>query len=411
MRMNPRQDGAATLVVAVVLLVAVTLAVLFTASTAIMETRMSANEVRAKQAHAAAQAGIDHAIALVRTAPIPSDLSAIVNDQDRYRFRFCRRPEDLVADDQCSCGTEGPSGRTAVVYSCGRSDDGSAVQRLSIAVSSPGVLPPGGPPAAPLISRGNANVLTGGATIINYYTNLTVWTGQSVLGQSNTSTTLIRDANAAAPTLIDDPTDANDPPRQIWTDAPEPGTSPGCNNPPTGYVCTSRGSNFGPDVIDADTSLSALSDADYFERFFGAEPDAYRDAILPINKTSPYGTLSGLAGVIPGQVFWIDGDVTLDRSLGTVENPVVLIVDGDLAIGSNHTIHGVVAVTGDASGSGTPTIRGSLIVGGQSNFGGGGGSGGANVKLIYDPNVILRATEDTKGFAGGTIPATWRDWL
>ena len=58
-----RQQGAATIFITIVLLLAVGLIALYANRGAILEQRLAANEVRAKQAFAAAQAGLDAALA------------------------------------------------------------------------------------------------------------------------------------------------------------------------------------------------------------------------------------------------------------------------------------------------------------------------------------------------------------
>ncbi|HHO69901.1 MAG TPA: hypothetical protein ENN02_00255, partial [Halothiobacillus sp.] len=78
-RMFFGQQGMATVMAALVLLVAATLIVLFTARSAFMEQRISGNEVRAKQAMAAAQAGFDHALAHIQKNGIDHDNDGIVD--------------------------------------------------------------------------------------------------------------------------------------------------------------------------------------------------------------------------------------------------------------------------------------------------------------------------------------------
>jgi hypothetical protein len=403
-----RQTGAATLVIAVILLIAVTLAVLFTASTAIMETRMSGNEVRAKQAHAAAQAGIDHAIAFYRVNGVPRDNNGEPNTTPlqpvepnptaggyevtgEYQVQFCS--PDTVLTEACTCAAP-PTGLVALIYSCGWSDDRAATQRLSIAVAAPAALPPGGPPDAPLISRGNANLLTGNATIINWYTNTTVWTGGQTTGLSNTSTTLIRDPK--------------NPNAELDGSAPSFGNAQ-CNNPPTGYICTSRADSFGPDVIGSDITLASLSDDDYFGFFFGFPPDG-SDALEYYKSTIQSGNMNpagGIADVQDGQVYWFDNSQAINQgnlTLGSPENPVVLIIDGNLSIGANVDIYGIVMATGTLEGNGNVNVYGSLIVG-STNM-----QGSGNVKIIYDPDILLQAAE-ASGRIGGTLAGTWRDWL
>jgi hypothetical protein len=67
---------------------------------------------------------------------------------------------------------------------------------------------------------------------------------------------------------------------------------------------------------------------------------------------------------------------------------------------ANAVVYGMVFVTGNITGNGSPTVYGSLISAGNANVTG-------NPKVIYDPNV-LGATAGLGKAA--KVPGTWRDW-
>src|SRR5574338_356804 len=96
------QQGAATLLVSMVLLVAATLIILYTSQTTIAEQHMSANEMRQKQALAAAQAGIDAAIAGANAsggnlAQTPNTTGLGASPKGSYRSVFCKGTLGSVA--------------------------------------------------------------------------------------------------------------------------------------------------------------------------------------------------------------------------------------------------------------------------------------------------------------------------
>ena len=94
------QRGAATIFITIVLLLAIALMGLYTNRGAIMEQRLASNEVRAKQSFAAANAGIDAALAFWRGGGDPLAVTGnppVIGTLDRagggtasyYRARFC----------------------------------------------------------------------------------------------------------------------------------------------------------------------------------------------------------------------------------------------------------------------------------------------------------------------------------
>ena len=62
--------------------------------------------------------------------------------------------------------------------------------------------------------------------------------------------------------------------------------------------------------------------------------------------------------------------------------------------------YGMVFVTGNMTGNGSPTIFGSVVRAGGANASG-------NPKVIYDPLVLGAAAGMGKA---AKLPGTWRDW-
>ncbi|MDY0013039.1 MAG: PilX N-terminal domain-containing pilus assembly protein [Rhodocyclaceae bacterium] len=425
------QQGVATLFVVLMLLLAAGLVMLYTSRGAVMEQRLSANEIRAKRAIAAANAGLDRALALVNdptngvglvkffssaTPPVfvapTSDLAPTSPfdgaGEPTYLVKYCNVTTNA---DTLTCGTtRGTSTNCAapdssnlidaVMFSCGWSDDDSAVHKMTQKLRiHPGLA---GTVSTPLITKGVANLLVGGASVLNYFNDLTVWSGGSMLGQSMTGKTFTRDV-ANYPTA-DSALDSDNDGTKDYRDT---GNSPACNNPPTGYTCSTQGSTLGHDTVSGDTRLSSLSADGFFQYFFGDNIADYRasEASWVVDLT---GTLSNAnstnintVGTHDGNIIWVEGDATsLPNTIGTPDKPVTLIINGDLALGSNTVINGIVYVHGDVTGNGSPTVYGSLIVQGSANTTG-------NPKVIYDPNVIQRA--ESQG-VGGKLQGSWKDW-
>jgi hypothetical protein len=386
--------------VTIVLLMAVGLIALYTNRAAIMEQRLSANEIRTKQAFAAANAGLEHALAYMRMGGVDHDnndtadtVVPVTLATGSYKVAYCApapaAPPDCPATPPVGaliCATSpGIADLTNVLtVSCGWSDDSSSVHRLVQGMRA--TKNTNGNGSSPLVTRGSANLLTGGASIFNFFNDLTVWSGGSLLGQSNTGKTFIRDTVAY-------PTASTSDPYLVPSNS-----SPGCNNPPTGYQCSTQGSTLGHDTVSGDTNLSSKSVPEYFQSFFGQTPEAYKAETANVILDST--TLSSIDGM-RGTTIWVDGNATLStQTIGTPDRPVKLIIDGDLDMSANLVIYGLVYVKGNITSQGTPTIYGALLGAGNATVTG-------NLKVVYDPKAFGSGPGEGKA---GKVPGSWRDW-
>jgi hypothetical protein len=150
--------------------------------------------------------------------------------------------------------------------------------------------------------------------------------------------------------------------------------------------------------------LSTLTEPELFKNYTGYTLDEYKSIPIADIVTSTASDASGANGksiVITG-----NPDVTLSGNMGTRENPVTLIIDGNLKLTGSTTIYGIVYVKGILfQGGGNITVYGSVIAGGSVDPSGGGGG---SFKIIFDPLAINRAANNT-GKPGWT-PGSWRDW-
>jgi len=405
------QQGMATVMVALVLLVAATFIVLFTARSAFMEQRISGNEVRAKQAMAAAQAGFDHALAHIQKNGIDHDNDGIVDRisegpntanwpfASRYLVVFCdhQKPEfNTAIGGQCPrapnmaqmvCNPPLPNATHVTVFSCGWSDDNSARHLVTqLVLNAPTV---SNPPSNPLISRGSVNI-NGAMNVINYYNNLTIWSGGGITYQSAAGKTFIRNPNRPVPPMPDAADLASYPAipeseRQV----------PQCDG---AYVCASDHKIRGPDLIDYDINLAALSDDEFFQNFFGLPKKAYRDSIVSFAVAG--AEIARIYGET-NEVIWVNGDAAIHGAIGTRLEPVVLIIDGNASFGGQTRIHGIVFVSGHISGGAGSKIFGSLVVqGGVDNINGA-------MNIYYDPVAVMGVNNILRP---ASIPGSWRDW-
>jgi hypothetical protein len=391
------QRGAAALPITVLLLFVAALVLIAVSKTTLMEQRISGNEIRARQALQGAQAGVSHAAAYMKVGGIDHNSNSAADaitplgltQEASYQVYYCDPNVNLPVDacDNASSRTNCADGFTDVegfssplVLACGWSDDGLAMQPVVVSISRASTL--ADTPKNPVISKGGINV-QGSATITNYFSNLTIWTGDPFSGVGNSGKTFVRNPKVPPPDM----------------DAIPPDRPTACKES-NDYICLTDKTNRGPDIIDSDLTLANLSDEEMFERFFGQDFATYRDDIATRSiAANLVSTLAGVAGesiVITGA----SSGVGLP-SMGTRDSPVVVIIEGDLNQTGNTTIYGVVYVMGDMSGSGNFTVYGNVSVEGNVASTG-------SLDIIFDPFAISHSRKLGKP---GLLSGSWRDWL
>lgn len=393
-----QQRGAMTLLVALVLFIAATLLVLYTSNTAVTEQRMSANEVRSKQAFEAAQAGIELGVRHVNSggafdAQLTQADATWAAQNSFLRARFCSSaavPTLQCADHQSggfsgACTAPDADDKLAWLVACGWSDDSAARRRVMTFVAKASPLPGG--VTNPLIAKGTV-AMGGNPTVVNYYNNLTVWTGHNLASSSATGKTVIRRPSSSPGQLT---------PQQVANQVG--GGNQVCNpSQAPDLICTTTSGVVGPDVIQGDSSLSILTDAQFFENFLGSSPTEYKSSM--VDSVVAAADVSAQTVGAGGQVYWVDGDASISHDIGSAGNPVIVVVDGDLSLSGSPTIFGVVFVRGSLSQAGGATIRGALLASG-------GVSGNGSLNVIYDPDAV-GGVRRLGSFA--SMPGSWRDF-
>jgi len=161
----------------------------------------------------------------------------------------------------------------------------------------------------------------------------------------------------------------------------------------------SNKNNYDADVVPSDPAFPA----DLFDYFFDISTigiDQFRNSVTQLSNCSTIAAQSS-------GIYWISGDCDMSgmaNDIGTVTNPIVLIIDGSFRLGGNNTITGLVYIRGasDVQLTGSPILRGSALVGEQGiNIGAG------TVDIVYDRTVLDNANK----LGGGYVrqPAAWND--
>ena len=361
-RFNRTQRGAVTLLVSVVLLIAVTLIVLTTSQTVITEKRIISNQERAKQAYEAATAGLSYGAAYFQANGADADgdgsIDTLLSAPSWTYVSGASGPSYRVQFVQVDAGSFG----RVEIQAQGRSDDQSAIRSLSETISgTPAVA---NAPNNPLTSRGFVD-LKGSGTITNLESTLTIWSGDSIDVTGNSPKTVIKHPTA------------------------------------DGGIESTNKNNKGVDIVDNDPNLSTLTDDEYFQNFLGSAPTDYKDSVAREILDPAVTSVTTLDGM-KATVIWVSGDAEFvsNTEIGTEDDPVILVVDGNMDGAGTVTVNGILYITGDWSGAGNLTVNGAAVVKGNVD-------GTGSLDVVYDSDLL-----DNLGTVGKAVamPGTWRDW-
>lgn len=423
-----RQNGAATLFTSVILMLAGTILAFISARTVLNETKLTANDARNYQAFQAAQGAIDAALNEFNSlGKINTSFIAQLDDTDLANYgNACTNADSTDANEIEIQNADGTKINQALYYysnetangdrcaanggttggtltAVGWSDDCSARRNISVCLGVLPVFDDGGGPQQPVISAAGVGFL-GNASVVNRYSNITIWTGGDVDMNSAAIETYIRDTDSTLE-------DLDDPDERIQFDS-----NP--NNLTNVQKVSNRNSGTGIDIVDNDPSLGNLvtstGDATEFWKTFFAGPSLdylYENTnsdrrVAPLPNNSSSGPDKGKT---TQSVYVVKEDVDLTGGgptavYGDQKNRLILIVDGDLKLNGG-TFYGLIYVTGEVSIAGSPTIYGSLMNSSNTQP-----SGSGTPNIIYYPMGGPGEDEETIPGTGVIIPGSWRDW-
>lgn len=353
-----KQKGAMTLLVVVLILIAMTIGSFGMVSTTRLETSMTLNDQRNREAFQSAQSGIDFFLGHMGSNTI--NQTALCNP-DNWVVNIGNTTEDFllnftgpnggafdfdpdVQSEEC-LGLPFEIITRANIWSRGFSADGEAVRTLSSeidlttawnystqAAKEPFVDDPTG---APLVSR-RGNVSVGGNSDIGFCA--TADCKSLVTSDSSNSPLVDRDAN-----LITH--DVN------------------------GVLSISRTEGegrFADSTFTGSEDVASLSPDEFFATYVG-NGVTKSEFISSTNTQTINGIGAGASGSSEidksrNQIF-VNGDIKLTggkQEIGSQENPVIMVVTGDVEISGNATIWGTLYVV-DGNVSGTFRLMGRLV--------------------------------------------------
>jgi len=435
-----RQQGAASLLMSVILLIAITLVVLSTAKTVLMDTKIAADNYRTAQAVAAATAAMDRAIGYFMAGGFDQVVNAtgaagkdgnvdyVLDDQiptvascqlpattafpltltdagatqtTLARFYYVNTP---TYDDDNNAGTaeivnpcdSSPSTLTAssvakgMVVAQGWSDDCTAVRTVSQCLSTFNLFDGGEGPQQPFVSKAGVGVF-GNAKIINRYSNISMWAGGSDAVHGASYGTYLRPSNTEAVDYTDAELDSEDETTNT-------------------QLVSNRDAGNGVDVITDDPTLSSkttstvdLTDKNanqFFDMFFALTKSEVKNAAEIVAGGA---SLDGKKGLI-----WVDGNTNINGTdvIGSPTDEAILIIDGNLDKLNGATIYGIVYVTGTLEIAGNPIVKGSIVSENPA-----ASTGAGTLTLVFKP--WGGGGEAGTSFITGTgalVAGSWKDW-
>ncbi|MFZ2315058.1 MAG: PilX N-terminal domain-containing pilus assembly protein [Gammaproteobacteria bacterium] len=362
-----RQMGAATLIIAVALLVASTLVIIFAANFGIMQEKITTNTQRQNQAFEAAEAGLEFGINYLQT----NSATILANPVSGFIPAFSNSNTTNVALANGSHFSLVYTNPTANNYnlieirSTGTSDDGTSTRIVSQQVQFGSTLV--APSNTPVITQGQVT-MSGNASITNTEHPGTLVSGSTVALSGDANTVL----------------------------------SSGTSSTP---------GNIKSDIQTNNMPIANMSANDFFATYFGNNTAAVQSNMAHVYTNSGSTNYNNTLNNMTGTSIWINqtagvAAINGNTTIGSATNPVLLVVNGSLSLSGNVTIYGYVFVMG--GGEITTTTGNTNIIGGLATTGNMSMSG--NVSVTYSSSTLnnLQNLPTMRYYA--KVPGTWRDF-
>ena len=414
------QRGAATLVVTILLLFAMTLIAAYANRNLVFEQRTSANQVRSTQAFEAAEAGLEWALAMLNQRRRLGADCLPSGDENARSFRERSLRYSAVDGLHMPITWDDGGKATALRAACVRTAQGWTCSCPSAGPTS--LAEPDGSSAHPAFSvelgagprAGMVRVSATGCTRLGPPCG----NGERKSGDANMQVQALvalvpgLSTPPLAPLTVKDAVNVAGLLGLHSADAAAGGIvlhAGGSVAMPNARITTAPGGSTSTAWVDSDTTLAAASTARFFTSFFGLDKSTWRDLPAVARFACESSCGAALAAAIDGgtqPLIWIDGDLQVEGPLvlGSRERPVMLVASGAVRLSGGVTVHGVVhgaSVAWNDTGAGGAIVRGAAMS--ESSFGGNG-----SPDLVYDPVVLAALKGNTGTFA--RVPGSWKDF-
>jgi Tfp pilus assembly protein PilX len=173
------------------------------------------------------------------------------------------------------------------------------------------------------------------------------------------------------------------------------------------------GSPSSASIVDNDPALNNMTAASEDARFAGlfgqtlthystVDPDVIRISGCAAAACAAQ-VMSAINSGVRNPRFFIDGDVSFDsNTVGSLGNEVVVVSSGAMTVGSSVTAHGVFYAATSFNSTGTSTLYGAVITRGAFNR-----TGSGTLNLVYEPSLWRGGSAPTGRLV--RLPGSWRD--
>ncbi len=413
------QRGAAALTVTVLLFFVMVLVTLFVNRNLVFEQRASANQYRATQAFEAAEAGAEWALAQLNDPQrLGADCLPTV-DTGASSFRSRYLGQTTAAFTPRTWNNDATT--AALQPTCVRTDAGWACS--CPASGAPLLSPPTGDGPFPAFSLqfmagdkpGAVRVLATGCT--------------SLAGACLANSSSSADATARVDVTLALLAGLRTPPAAALTtrgsiDADSAAFGAHNADPATGIALQAgagiaasqarltvpAGASSNSARLDNDASLSGQSADRYFASYFGLDKERWKNQPTVTRIVCSSDCAAAISAAVEATdssaLIWIDGDMALDgpATLGTIERPIVLVVNGAARLRGAVGFHGLLysaALSWTDTATPGAVLRGAALS--ESNY-----SGNGTPDLVYDSRVL--ATLKTRSGSLARVNGGWRDF-
>ena len=404
---SKNQRGMATLVTAVVLMLAVFGVTYFVSETVINESQIVTNDFRAKEAFFVAQGGIEYARTVADSAACS--------------------PSCTVAVGGIDAAISISSAANSSIYeieSIGKSRDNTVSRRITYAVGRmPGEIEP---PKVPIVARGGLG-LTGNVKAVNNVDALTVWSGAALAVNGSANTYIKIDSNKNQLSTIKSPGGNNITGPDVISNDPNLQKNPGVILEAFFGISIDDEADYSSikasdlevlkgagSVYEMTSSTDGLSDYD-IQNDWDEEKIYFHDGPISLsssyltNRDIPTASLEKFGNtewqnIVDSSEVAGNGFKTKGSYIGSPSSPVLIVSSGTVTIGSGVTVFGVIIADKVELSGGNPEIVGGMVVlDGTSNA----VTGAGNPTVIMD-ELVMKDTLDSDSY--GPIKSSWKDW-
>lgn len=423
MDLPPRQRGVAALLAVALLCAAMAIVVIFTNRSLIFEQKTSANHYRSTIAMDAAEAGLEWATAMLNKSGRITNTCVDSSWDPDTNFR-----QKYLMHDPASKSWVPAAGSGAVVAACVTSqraatadaapaEDYDWICSCPMPGTAPSVTPPsvgGFKPgfAVALVSNAAArsvDVVSHGCTTA---ITSTVCTGDAAAMVRVTMADVAALASAPGVPLVARGA-VNVGPAALAVQNSDPSTAgvtvhAGMAIDAANLRITSMpGTPPTATLIANDATLRSASGEQMFQTFLGMRKATWRDSVADAVLMCPC-TQHDVAAALAAhkRKLWLQGDLSMNAplALGSVDDPFVMIVDGDIEMSGDLAIYGALyaaSLTWDNTGTADAQVVGAAIS--ENDY-----SGNGTPSYVYDPRVVASLRAIPGRFV--RVPGSWRDF-